>query len=296
MLMNHQTLPLQRLEPSAIAAFERDGFVSVPGVVPPEELARIRTVYDSLFETRAGWDRGDFFDMLDPEDRPEDQPGDQPGDRPVAGRLPQLAWPSRHEPWLGETLTRRNAETVAKSLLPGAELVWEFAIMKPPRSGAATPWHQDEASFTVGTPYRTAVSCWIALQDVGEAQGCMMYVPGSHRGPLLDHASFGGDKRAHALAAVAPDISGAVAVPLSAGDAVLHHSRTLHGAGPNTAMVPRRALTLEFAVRDRAAMMRRDFAWNRGKWTARDAREAAATPLATRLRQALRRTLIRLGW
>ena len=284
MLIHRQALPAQPLDANAIAAFERDGFVVARGVVPPEELVPIRELYDRMFESRAGWERGELFDMLDPEDRPD------------AARLPQLVWPSRHAPWLAETLTRRNATTLARSLLPGAELVWEFAIMKPPRDGAATPWHQDEASFTVGTPYRTAVSCWIALQDVDEAHGCMLYVPGSHHGLLIDHASVGGDRRAHALAAVDPDISRAVAVPLSAGDAVLHHSRTLHGAGPNTAAGPRRALTLEFAVRDRTMLMRRDFSWNQGKWTARDAREAAATPLATRLRHRLRRMLVRLGW
>ena len=272
------------LEDTATSAFARDGFVVARGVVPPEELEPLRALYDRLFESRAGWERGDLFDMLDPEDRFE---------RP---RLPQLAWPSRQAPWLSGTATWRNAQAAASALLPGAELVWEFAIMKPPRDGAATPWHQDEASFTVGTPYHVAVSCWIALQDVDEQMGCMAYVPGSHLGPLLDHASFGGDRRAHALGAVAPDISAAVAVPLAAGDAVLHHSRTLHGAGPNTSAMPRRSITLEFAVPDRAQMMRRDFAWNQGKRTGRDAREAAATPLPARLRRGLRRMLVRLGW
>jgi len=268
---------------SDCARFERDGFLLARGVVPPEELTPLREIYDQLFRARAGWEGGDFFDMLDPEDRLD------------GARLPQLAWPSRQAPWLAGTQARRNAQALASTLLPGAELVWEFAIMKPPLTGAATPWHQDEASFTIGTPYRTAISCWIALQDVTEEQGCLQYIPGSHRGPLLDHDSVGGNRRAHALAATAPDLSRAVAVPVAAGDAVLHHSRTLHGAGPNTSPEPRRSLTLEFAVRDRAEMIRRDFAWNRNKWTTRDAREAAATPLAQRLRRRLRRLMVRLG-
>lgn len=284
MNMERRVPQVAGLEGTASADFARDGFVVARGVVPPEELEPLRALYDQLFERRAGWERGDLFDMLDPEDRFE---------KP---RLPQLAWPSRQAPWLSSTATWRNAQAAASALLPGAELVWEFAIMKPPRDGAATPWHQDEASFTVGTPYHVAISCWIALQDVDETMGCMAYVPGSHRGPLLDHASFGGDRRAHALGAVAPDISRAVPVPLAAGDAVLHHSRTLHGAGPNTSAMPRRSVTLEFAVPDRSQMMRSDFAWNRGKRTGRDEREAAATPLPARLRRNLRRLLVRLGW
>jgi hypothetical protein len=273
------------LDASAVADFQRDGFVAVRGLVPPMELAALRKLYDSLFERRAGWDRGDFFDMLDPADKP-----DQP-------RLPQLAWPSRYAPWLAETETRRNAQALTARLLgPKAELVWEFAILKPPLIGAPTPWHQDEASFTIGTPYRTAVSCWIPLQDVNESLGCMLYKPGSHLGPLLPHESVGGNRRAHALEAVSPDTTGMVAVPLSAGDCVLHHSRTLHGAGPNTSTMPRRALTLEFAVHDPAATIRRDFEWNRAKWTARDERQATATPFHDRLLNQMRRTLTRLGW
>ena len=266
------------------ARFERDGFLAVAGLVPADEIAAIRSIYDDLFARRAGWERGDFFDMLDPEERQ------------VGPRLLQLAWPSREAPFLAATEMRRRAFSLATELLgPRAELVWEFAILKPPRHGAATPWHQDEACFTTGTPYRTAISVWIPLQDVDEATGCMRYVPGSHHGELAAHAPFGGDMRAHAVAAVAPDTRGAVTVPLAAGDAVLHHSRTLHGAGPNLTDRPRRAITLEFAVPDRAQMIRRDYAWNR-RTTARDARANRATPIRQRLRRGLRLALIRLGW
>ena len=59
------------VDPQLRDAYERDGFAVVRELVPAAELARIRTLYDDLFETRAGWERGDFFDMLDPEDRPE---------------------------------------------------------------------------------------------------------------------------------------------------------------------------------------------------------------------------------
>jgi hypothetical protein len=271
--------------PEERAAYERDGFAVVRGLVPPAELPKLREVYDGLFETRAGWEKGDLFDMIDTAE----------ANGPMT--LPQLAWPSRHAPWLaGTQMTRRGHALAAEILGPRAELVWEFAIRKPPRIGAPTPWHQDEASFTVGTPYRVALSCWVALQDVDEVTGCMIYVPGSRHGPLLPHRTVGADPRTHGLVAIDPDLSRAVSVPLRAGDAVIHHSRTLHGAGANRSNEPRRALTLEFAVRDRAELVREDFAWNRKKFTYRDERERRATPLAQRLRRQVRQTLIRLGW
>lgn len=273
------------MDAASRADYERDGFAVVRNLVPPEELPKLRQVYDGLFENKAGWERGDFFDMLDT------------GEKGGQMTLPQLAWPSKHAPWLAETQMRRRATAIAEEVLgPRAELVWEFAIRKPPKVGAPTPWHQDEASFTVGTPYRVALSCWVALQDTDEVTGCMLYVPGSHRGPLLPHQTVGNDARAHALGAIDPDVTQAVAVPLRAGDAVLHHSRTLHGAGANRSEEPRRAITLEFAVPDKSALIRRDFAWNQGKFTYRDERELSAMPLPQRIKRRVKQTLIKLGW
>jgi len=273
------------MDAAARAAYERDGFAVVRGLVPPAELPQLRAVYDGLFETRAGWERGDLFDMIDT------------AEAGGAMTLPQLAWPSRHAPWLAETQMTRRAHAVAAEVLgPRAEMVWEFATLKPPEIGAPTPWHQDEAFFTVGTPYRVALSCWVALQDVDDVTGCMIYVPGSHREPLLPHQTIGADPRTHGIGVVDPDLSRAVSVPLRAGDAVLHHSRTLHGAGANHSTGPRRALTLEFAVRDRAELIREDFTWNKGKFTYRDERERRSTPLKQRLKRQVKQTLIRLGW
>jgi ectoine hydroxylase-related dioxygenase (phytanoyl-CoA dioxygenase family) len=288
------TAPAQEasgLDAAALARFRRDGFVVRPGLAEADEIATLRGAYDRLFERRAGWERGDFFDMLAHEEQ---------GATPEF-RLPQLAWPSRHEPALAATPLRRATLDLARRILgPRAELVWEFAICKPARVGAATPWHQDEASFTVGTPYRTALSVWIPLQDTDPDNGCLLYVPGSHEGPLLPHESVDGiRRRAHALRAVvqAAELEArAVAVPLRAGDAVLHHSRTLHGAGPNLSGGPRRSLTLEFAVKSQAELMRQDFPWNRGKRTGRDEREWRAMPLRERLLTRLRQGRVRLGF
>ncbi len=279
------------LDDDALLRFHRDGFVALPGLAGPEEVAALREAYDRLFERRAGWERGAFFDMLS---------GEEQGATPEF-RLPQIAWPSRDEPALAATPLRQAALGVARRILGArAELVWEFAICKPAQIGAATPWHQDEASFTLGTPYRTALSIWVPLQDTDRDNGCLLYLPRSHQGRLLPHESVDGSRRrAHALRAVvdAAEVEArAVAAPLRAGDAVLHHSRTLHGAGANRTGGPRRSLTLEFAVKDPAETLRRDFPWNQGKRTGRDEREWRAMPLREKLLTRLRQGRARLGF
>lgn len=279
-------LPLGAVSDGDAATFFRDGFLRVEELASPGELERLRAICDRLFAQRAGWEQGDWFDMVSADDLP------------TKPRLPQLAWPSRYAPELRDMPFQAMALDLARRILgPQAELMWEFAILKPPRDGAATPWHQDEASFTVGTPFRVSVSVCVPLQDVTEESGCMRYVPGSHLGPLLTHVSVHGDKRVHALEALGVDEAKAkaISVPMRAGEAVLHHSRTIHGAGPNRSEAPRRAYIMNFAVRSHEDTVRKDFPWNVGKRTARDEREARATPLRRRLRLRLRHALLRLG-
>lgn len=87
---------------------------------------------------------------------------------------------------------------------------------------------------------------WIALDDATVESGCLHFVPGSHRFAVLPHRHIGDDPSIHGLAADGVDASGAVAVPVAAGGATIHHCRTLHYSGPNRTAQPRRAYTHEF--------------------------------------------------
>ena len=269
-----------RLSAQALDRYLRDGFVVIEGITTAEEIARARLAYDRLFAARHGFDRGEFFDTYSSDETHGEL------------RLPQMFWPSHHDADLRDTLFERNATAIARQVLGGgAKLVWEFAMLKPAHTGAETPWHQDEAYFTRGTEYQDAVSFWLPLQDVGPHNGCMEFVPGSHREALLPHRRVGGDARAHGLEAMLAAPPRAEVCPLSVGSATLHHSRVMHHAGPNPSAEPRRAWILEYAVRDPARRLRHDHAWNRGRTTAREARELASLPLAARLRRILRRPL-----
>ena len=58
--------------------------------------------------------------------------------------------------------------------------VWHDQIQyKPPRHGGINNWHQDAPYWPIIKP-ETPVTAWIALDDVGESNGCMWMVPGSH--------------------------------------------------------------------------------------------------------------------
>lgn len=262
---------MQPLTETDIAAFWRDGYFRMPSITTQSEIAWMREAYDRLFAERWGWDKGDMFDFAG-----LDEPGS-------AVSVPQLLNPSQYEPRLVNTEFRRNALAVARQLLgPKAKLVFEHAMLKPALTGGETTWHQDEAFYSKYTNYQS-VTFWMPLQDVDRSNGCMEFVAGSHKGPLLQHHHINGDPRIHGLEA--DGINAALAMPcvLPAGGASVHHSRTLHYAGPNRSAAPRRAYALGFGVRSRALTLREEHAWNRGRMTERERRERAGRSAAERL-------------
>lgn len=240
--------------------FWEDGFLVLPPLSPPAEVARLVGLYDGMFARAAGRAEGDYFDFASAEGSA----------RPPS--VPQVLNPSRYEPAFAETAFRVQAAAIARQLLgPRAELVFEHAMLKPPRSGGPTPWHQDEAFYSVLNNFRS-ITFWMPLQDVALENGCMRFVPGSHRGPLLEHRAIGNDPRVHGLEAIGVDPDAGVVCTLPAGAATVHECRTLHAAGPNLSDVPRRAYAVAFGVKSWRNVQWREHAWKRAQNTAHENR------------------------
>jgi ectoine hydroxylase-related dioxygenase (phytanoyl-CoA dioxygenase family) len=259
-------LPSARFEitptESDVAFFAANGFVSVPRITTDEEVEWLGVAYDLLFEQKAGAFQGGYFDLA----RSYDAEGDD--------LLPQVLSPEHRFPQLRDTLYFRNARCMAAALLEvdvAALHGWGHMISKPAHRGHETPWHQDEAYWPADKTY-TAVGAWMPLDDASVESGCLKFVPGSHRGPVLSHHHIGDDPRVHGLEADQPDTTGAVAVPIPAGAATFHHPRMIHYAGPNTTDQPRRAYANEFQLAPVAADIVAERPWldeGRRAWEAR---------------------------
>ena len=140
--------------------------------------------------------------------------------------------------------------------------------MKPALDGPATPWHQDEAFHDPAFDYEE-ISIWLALQPVNEVNGCMQFLPGTHR-EVLPHCSPNDDPRVHGLECRAGfDPGAAVTCPLPAGGCTIHTGRTLHAAGPNRSAEPRLAYVLTYLLPPVPAARPRSFPWLEEKNTAR---------------------------
>lgn len=124
-------------------------------------------------------------------------------------------------------------------------LYHDHALIKKPWANP-TNWHADNPD----DPYRSpeATMLWVALDNATTQNGCLLFLPGTHRrddfdsaGPL-DEANIGGFIEAHpGLAEVEP-----VTAEVSAGAGIFINGMVAHAAGANMTSQPRRAFAMLF--------------------------------------------------
>lgn len=141
----------------------------------------------------------------------------------------------------------RIARTVAQ-VLPGDEIrLWHDQIQyKPVATGGVNMWHQDSPYWPSLTPKDQQATCWIALDDAAEDNGCMSMVPGSHRwGNTIDFLH-----QIKSFDALPAEFQGrpvrARLCPVEKGHMHIHHSLTWHGSHANRSGRARRAIALHW--------------------------------------------------
>ena len=134
----------------------------------------------------------------------------------------------------------------ASQLLGGSVRFWHDQLFcKPARHGGVVAWHQDYSYWTRTKPM-AHLSCWIGLDDSTRDNGCVHYVPGSHRWELLPITGLANDMRA--IEEVLTDEQRSqfkpVAIELKAGEASFHHPLMIHGSYQNRSDQPRRGAVI----------------------------------------------------
>jgi ectoine hydroxylase-related dioxygenase (phytanoyl-CoA dioxygenase family) len=151
------------------------------------------------------------------------------------------AW--RIEPGFHDLLWNPAFLTPASQLIDGAVRFWHDQLFcKPAGHGDVVAWHQDYSYWTRTRPMEH-LTCFIALDDCDEENGCIQYVPGSHRWPLLPVTGLAGDMEAiqSVLSAEQREQFRPVPARLKRGEASFHHPLTVHGSRENRSHRPRRA-------------------------------------------------------
>ena len=126
--------------------------------------------------------------------------------------------------------------------------LWNMSFFaKPASNGKRTPWHQDGQYW----PIRPLATCtvWIAIDDATVENGCLRYVPGSHRTNRLMRHEVNSSPDVtlnQELTRDEYDEAEAVDLVLEAGQMALHDVYIAHGSEENRSPHPRRGMTMRF--------------------------------------------------
>jgi phytanoyl-CoA hydroxylase len=212
--------------PEQVSDYRRDGFVLVESFLDEQELARWRSGTDAAVRER-------LAEMGEREDSYYSR---------VFTQLQRLA--DTHAGVSELILDSRLGESAATLAGIAGIRVWhDQALIKPPY-GNPTSWHLDDPFWSFSS--RDAISIWIALDDATIANGCLWYLPGTHRSARFELTEIGSNFGA--LFDQYPDWLGIepVATPCAAGGAVFHNGLVAHAAGANMTPRQRRAMTCAF--------------------------------------------------
>jgi ectoine hydroxylase-related dioxygenase (phytanoyl-CoA dioxygenase family) len=138
---------------------------------------------------------------------------------------------------------------VAASQLLGNQPVrfWHDQLFaKPAKKGGVVAWHQDYSYWTRTKPV-AHLTCWCGLDDSTRENGCLQYIAGSHRWGLLPKPVIAGELegiREYLDEEQRKQFENPVPAEVKAGEAIFHHSLTLHGSGENKSDRPRRAFVI----------------------------------------------------
>ena len=212
-----------------LESYWKRGFVVVPGLIPTPDLGvwveRLTEIVEGRIEPAEG--------MLVMKDVMVAKGAVSPGSRMEA--IAKIQDYEQDPVFDSYTIHPAILDCVERIVGPEVQTIHTMLINKPPNVDGRHPLHQDLLYF----PFRPAdriVASWTALERVTKQNGCLVVVPGSHRGELLEHANPEWEWVNGGYFGV-KDLGGAleerIHLEMEPGDTVFFHPILLHGSGRN---------------------------------------------------------------
>jgi ectoine hydroxylase-related dioxygenase (phytanoyl-CoA dioxygenase family) len=225
------------LNADQIESYRNDGYLVVPDVIAPAQIASARAKLSELMQaSRQVSASNSIYDLED-------------GHTPKNPRVRRIKDPHTVDPIFASLLRAPQILDVVAQLI-GQDIRMEHAKLniKPARGGEPVEWHQDWAFY----PHTNddILEVGVMIEDCTMANGPLLVIPGSHRGPVFDH-----HHRGYFAGAIDPDAQGldirrAVAITGKAGSISLHHVRTAHGSRDNLSESDRPLLLFGYCAAD----------------------------------------------
>ncbi|UJH92684.1 phytanoyl-CoA dioxygenase family protein [Antarcticibacterium sp. 1MA-6-2] len=209
----------------------KDGYIKIDALISSYEVDSLRTIYDELLAEK---DKTKHLRS--------DLAGGDDSQSGKVERITQIMRPSTIFPELLKHKAHKVALQWAKDLLgDDMELDFDMMINKAPHTDAETPWHQD-AAYWIAMPDKRSASCWIALDEVYEENGCMWFIPKDKGSNILPHKNLPNGGALYCET----ETENAESISLFPGGCTFHDGHTLHFSKGNSTDSQRRALILNF--------------------------------------------------
>ena len=225
------------LTAAQVDEFQKTGFLILEDVLAPDELAAMRQRTDEIA-------RGELPEggrIVRRVERAIEQ-GEQMADAPEDAFRKMVHLALDEPVFRAHALRPRIVDCVRALLGPDLTLYQDQLFMKSPRVGSRQVYHQDQPAGFYIDPPELLVTCWTALDESTEENGCLRYLAGSHQlGPLTNEEMATYEARA----AHGP-LPGEVPLVLQAGGCGLHHGWLLHASDVNLSNKRRRGYATHY--------------------------------------------------
>jgi phytanoyl-CoA hydroxylase len=203
-------------------SFDSDGYVYLPGFLSGDKVEAIRSKLSDAITGKVSLMPPQHVKYEDKED---------------LSTLKMLQDLQVYDPFFADILFdstfTRLAEVLLEEKVIGKTLEY---FNKPPKIGKATPPHQDGYYFMLDP--MSAVTMWMALEEVDQENGWVSYVKGSHKKGMRTHSATDTSGFSQGIADFGSktDLDNEVFFPAKPGDLLVHHALTIHRASPNTSL------------------------------------------------------------
>ena len=221
-----------QLTEEQIASYRRDGFVAQPGFLSAEEVDELK---QAVLESVSGMGKKKVAGGGEGMEAVDSYYGNVFTQRLNLWRINETVKRYMLNPELGKML--RAFEGVDFR-------VWHDQTLIKEPYGNPTAWHLDDPYWSFYSKH--SVSIWIALEPATYENGCMWFVPGTHKLATYDNVGIG--ENMGSLFKLYPEMAeiDPVGVPMQPGDCSFHNGLTAHGAGANMTRGRRIAMTCAY--------------------------------------------------
>lgn len=200
------------------AAWDRDGYVIVPGLFSLEEVAAIR----------------DFFDAIGHKGEPIEHywtPEEDPTGKDVLKRWPRVMMPHRVFEQPKAWMLHPGVRDVLAELMGGPAVATQSMYYFKPPGAKGQALHQD--NFYLRVEPDTCVAAWTAIDPSTPANGGMYLVPGTHTMEIACPEVADASESFTTHLVHAPKGMKAIPAVMNPGDTLFFNGSVVHGSGPN---------------------------------------------------------------